>query len=77
MVSRSRPIAQEAPRAGAASCQTGPVLFLGSEPIDWGAGFVWTVLILVSLGGFLALCAVGAIFAEGFLKRRKDREDRS
>lgn len=53
------------------------MLFFGSEPIDWGAGFAWTVLILVFLGGFLALCAVGAIFAKGFLNRRKDGEDRS
>ncbi|MCA1846854.1 MAG: hypothetical protein LC792_27400 [Actinobacteria bacterium] len=50
---------------------------MGSEPIDWGAGFVWTVLILIFLGGFLGLCAVGAAFAKGMIKSRRDREDRS
>jgi hypothetical protein len=54
---------------------TDAVLLLASEPIDWGAGFVWTVLLLIILGGFLALCAVGAAFAKGRLDRRKHHDD--
>ena len=49
-------------------------MFLGSEPIDWGAGFVWTVLLLIFLGGFVALCVVGATFAKGCLDRRRRSE---